>query len=94
MLRQDWVVETATRTLHRLTSFETEWYDAVRLTDGEWSAPVDDPRVVRDFEPNDLDRLPWFVKRYAQSLPRVALPPRDFPRRCTPGFRTRRLPRS
>jgi hypothetical protein len=58
-------VETATQTLHRLTS-----YDPGR----EWDEPADDPRVVQDLEANDLDRLPWFYKRYAQPLPRVTLP--------------------
>jgi hypothetical protein len=60
-------VETATQTLHRLTSYEPG---------REWTELVDDPRVMRDFEVNDLDRLPWFFKRYAQSLPRVPLPRR------------------
>ncbi|MGZ4388798.1 MAG: nitroreductase family protein [Gaiellaceae bacterium] len=62
-------METATQTLHRLTSYEPG---------REWTEPPDDPRVVQDLEVNDLDRLPWFFKRYAQSLPRVALP-RDLP---------------
>jgi Nitroreductase family len=39
-----------------------------------WDPPVDDPRVVRDLVVNDLDRLPWFYKRYSQPLPRVRLP--------------------
>ncbi|HEX2496818.1 MAG TPA: hypothetical protein VHK46_08285, partial [Gaiellaceae bacterium] len=38
-----------------------------------WDAPVDDPRVLR-FETDDIDRLPWFYKRYRQELPRVELP--------------------
>ena len=54
--------ETATQTLHRLTSYEPG---------REWDEPVDDPRVVQDLEVNDLGRFPWFFKRYAQSLPRV-----------------------
>ncbi|MGZ4352218.1 MAG: nitroreductase family protein [Gaiellaceae bacterium] len=62
-------METATQTLHRLTSYEPG---------REWTEPPDDPRVVQDLEVNDLDRLPWFFKRYARSLPRVALP-RDLP---------------
>jgi hypothetical protein len=33
--------------------------------------------------PNDLDRLPWFFKRYVDSLPRVALP-RDLPATTAP----------
>jgi hypothetical protein len=30
--------------------------------------------VLQDLEVNDLARLPWFFKRYVQSLPRVPLP--------------------
>jgi hypothetical protein len=67
-------VETATQTLHRLTSYEPG---------REWDEPIDDPRVLQDLEVNDLDRLPWFFKRYAQSLPRVALP-RDLPPTTAP----------
>jgi hypothetical protein len=62
-------VETATQTLHRLTSYEPG---------REWDEPVDDPRVLQDLEVNDLDRFPWFYKRYAGPLPRVPLP-RDLP---------------
>ena len=58
-------METATQTLHRLTSYEPG---------REWTELVDDPRVVRDFEDNDLARFPWFYKRYPESLPRVPLP--------------------
>jgi hypothetical protein len=58
-------VETATQTLHRLTSY----------TPGRaWDQPADDPRVVQDLQTNDMDRFPWFLKRYAQELPRVPLP--------------------
>jgi len=39
-----------------------------------WDPPVDDPRVVRDLVVNDLDRLPWFYKRYPEKLPRLRLP--------------------
>ncbi len=39
-----------------------------------WDPPVDDPLVVRDLVVNDIDRLPWFYKRYPESLPRIALP--------------------
>ena len=39
-----------------------------------WNRPVDDPRVVRDLVVNDIDRLPWFYKRYSDSLPRLKLP--------------------
>jgi hypothetical protein len=65
-------VETATQTLHRLTSMGP--YDEATV----WEPPVDDPRVVHDLVVNDLDRLPWFYKRYPESLPTVGLP-RDLP---------------
>ena len=68
-MRETWRVETATQTLHRLTSYEPG---------REWTEPIDDPRLLQDLEVNDLDRLPWFFKRYAQSLPRLALP-RELP---------------
>ncbi len=58
-------VETATQTLHRLTSYEPG---------RDWDEPLDDPRLVQDLEISDLDRLPWFYKRYQESLPRVPLP--------------------
>jgi SagB-type dehydrogenase family enzyme len=61
-------VETATRTLHRLTSYGP--YDEATI----WDPPVDDPRVVSDLVVNDIDRLPWFYKRYPESLPRLELP--------------------
>ena len=78
------VVETPTQTLHRLTSFTWGWYEPSREDDDlVWSVPVEDPRVLRDLVPNDLDRLPWFFKRYADSLPRVALP-RDLPATTAP----------
>jgi hypothetical protein len=68
-------METATQTLHRLTSYTWGWYEPSREDDDlVWSVPVDDPRVVRDLEPNDLDRFPWFFKRYTRPLPRVPLP--------------------
>jgi hypothetical protein len=57
-------VETATQALHRLTSYEPG---------REWEVPPDDPRVLQDLEVNDLARLPWFFKRYTESLPRVPL---------------------
>jgi hypothetical protein len=77
-------VETATQTLHRLTSLNAGWLEAVRdKPDREWPVPVDDPRVLRDLVVNDLDRFPWFFKRYAQSLPRLALP-RDLPPTAAP----------
>jgi hypothetical protein len=62
-------VETATQTLHRLTSYEPG---------REWDEAIDDPRIVQDFVPNDIERLPWFYKRYGQPLPRISLP-RDLP---------------
>ncbi len=67
-------METASQTLHRLTAHEPG---------REWTEPVDDPRVLQDLEVNDLARFPWFFKRYAQSLPRVALP-RGLPSTTTP----------
>jgi Nitroreductase family len=67
---QNGAVERATQTLHRLTSM-AEFDEA-----SAWDPPVDDPRVVRDLVANDLDRLPWFYKRYPQSLPREPLPAR------------------
>lgn len=65
-------MENAAQVLHRLTSFAT--YD----DDSAWDPPVDDPRVVADLVVNDISRLPWFFKRYPQSLPRVPLP-RELP---------------
>jgi hypothetical protein len=61
--------ETATQTLHRLTSYEPG---------REWDEAIDDPLVLHDLKVNDLDRFPWFTKRYGQSLPRTPLP-RDLP---------------
>ena len=62
-------METATQTLHRLSSYEPG---------REWDEPIDDPRVLQDLGTNDLERLPWFFKRYAEELPRVELP-RELP---------------
>lgn len=62
-------METATQTLHRLTCYEPG---------REWDEPIDDPRVLQDLVVNDIDHLPWFYKRYRQSLPRVPLP-RELP---------------
>ena len=77
--RDSQAVETATQTLHRLTSYTWAWYEPSRENDDlVWSVPVDDPRVVRDFQPTDMERLPWFYKRYDPTLPRVPLP-RDLP---------------
>jgi hypothetical protein len=62
-------METATQTLHRLTSYEPG---------REWDEAIDDPRIVQDLVVNDIERLPWFYKRYEQQLPRIALP-RELP---------------
>ena len=67
-------METATQTLHRLTSY----------TPGrDWDVAIDDPRIVQDLEANDMARLPWFIKRYAQPLPRTPLP-RELPATTEP----------
>jgi hypothetical protein len=63
-------VATPTQELHRLTSYAPPWET--------WDQPPDDPRAVTSFEPNDVERLPWFYKRYTQELPRVPLP-RELP---------------
>jgi SagB-type dehydrogenase family enzyme len=65
-------VESATQTLHRLTSVER--FDEERALE----PPVDDPAVVQGFTPMDLHRLPWFYKRYHDGPPRI-----DLPRRLT-----------
>jgi SagB-type dehydrogenase family enzyme len=62
-------VETATQTLHRLTSYDPEH---------DWDEVKDDPRLLRDFVSNDVDRRPLFTKRYGHGLPRTPLP-RDLP---------------
>lgn len=69
-------METATQTLHRLTFYEPG---------RDWDVPVDDPRVLQDLEVNDLDRLPWFYKRYAEPLQRIPLP-RDLPSTTEPAL--------
>ena len=69
-------METATQTLHRLTSY---------APGHRWDLPADDPRVVQDLRTNDMDRLPWFFKRYAQELPRLSLP-RDLPPTTAPAL--------
>ena len=69
-------METATQTLHRLTSYEPG---------REWDEPIDDVRVVQNLEVNDLERLPWFFKRYPQELPRLALP-RSLPTTTAPAL--------
>lgn len=69
-------MESATQELHRLTSYDTAWYDAVSaLPVSEWAMPVDDPRLVTDAPFDDVQQLPWFYRRYAVRLPRVPLPP-------------------
>ena len=67
-------MEIPTQTLHRLTSYEPG---------REWDDAVEDPLVVQDLEVNDLERFPWFFKRYAPSLPRVSLP-RELPTTSAP----------
>jgi hypothetical protein len=69
-------METATQRLHRLTSYEPG---------RPWDAPVDDPEVLQDLQVNDFGRLPWFVKRYPEGLPRV-LPPRELPPTAAPAM--------
>jgi hypothetical protein len=68
------VTETPAQVLHRLTAYEPG---------REWDEPVDDPRVLQDLEVNDLDRLPWFYKRYEGAAPRIPLP-RDLPATAAP----------
>jgi hypothetical protein len=58
-------METPTQTLHRLTSY---------APGREWDEPIDDPLIVQDLEVNDLDRFPWFYKRYEGSRPLIPLP--------------------
>src|SRR5581483_8952421 len=55
----------AARLYHELTSYST---------DREWTDPVDDPRVVQGFQPNDLERFPAPCKAYPPGLPTVELP--------------------
>jgi hypothetical protein len=55
----------AARLYHRLTSYGRE---------REWDAPVDDPRVLRDFEPNVRATFPAHCKAYPAGLPVVELP--------------------
>jgi len=67
-------METASQRLHRLTSYEPG---------RDWDAPPNDPELLQDLQVNDFDRLPWFVKRYPEGLPRVPLP-RDLPQTTAP----------
>ena len=53
------------RLYHRLTSYGRE---------REWDAPVDDPRVLRDFEANVRATFPAHCKAYPAGLPVVELP--------------------
>ena len=69
-------METATQTYHRLTSY---------APGQEWDVPLDDPRLLQDLVTNDIDRLPWFYKRYPDSLPRIALP-RELPPTAAPAI--------
>jgi len=62
-------VETATQTLHRLTSYQPG---------REWDEAIDDPRIVQDLEANDMSRLPWFIKQYAERAAVTPLP-RELP---------------
>ncbi len=41
---------------------------------GEWPPPADDPRILQDFEPNDLAAFPAPCKSYPPGLPVVGLP--------------------
>ncbi|HET9969640.1 MAG TPA: hypothetical protein VFQ68_15505 [Streptosporangiaceae bacterium] len=62
-------METASHRLHRLTSYEPG---------RDWDAPADDPGILQDLRVNDIERLPWFVKRFPGDLPRIRLP-RELP---------------
>lgn len=69
-------VETATQTLHQLTSYNPSL---------PWDQAQDDDRLVQDFQPNDMDRFPFFTKKYADGLPRTPLP-RDLPVTTAPAL--------
>ena len=62
-------METATQTLHRLTSYQPG---------RDWDEAIDDPRIVQDLEANDMSRLPWFIKQYAERAAVTPLP-RELP---------------
>ena len=80
---RDGAGETASQTLHRLTSYDAAWWAAERSNpDEDGAPPVADPRVV-DLKTDDESRFPWFYKRYAEPLPRVPLP-RDLPATAVP----------
>lgn len=53
-------MDTATQSLHRLTSYEPG-----RV----WDQPIDDPLLLQELDVNDLDHFSWFTKRYAATLP-------------------------
>ncbi len=61
---------TPTQELHRVTSYAPPVDD--------WDKPPDHPLAVTSFASNDVERLPWFYKRYGSELSRVALP-RELP---------------
>src|SRR4051794_34280664 len=69
-------VETATQTYHWLTSY---------APGQDWDVPLDDPRLLQDLETNDIARLPWFYKRYPESLSRITLP-RELPATTAPAI--------
>lgn len=71
--------ETATQTLHRLTSYETFDEETV------WDPQVADPRVNTDFIPNDLEHRTWYFKRYDADLPTIPLP-RELPPTASPAI--------
>ena len=62
-------METATQTLHRLTSYQPG---------RDWDEAIDDPRIVQGLQANDMSRLPWFIKRYAERAAVTPLP-RELP---------------
>src|SRR3954471_10983843 len=55
------------RLYHRLSSYEPE---------REFTVPIDDPLVLRDFVANDFDSWPAACKAYPDGLPVVELPQR------------------
>ncbi|MEP6638152.1 MAG: hypothetical protein ABJC39_02285 [Chloroflexota bacterium] len=55
------------RLYHRLTSYSY-------IPGEEWPPPADDQRVLQDFVPLDLERLPAPCKAYPHGLPVLALP--------------------
>jgi SagB-type dehydrogenase family enzyme len=62
------------RLYHELTSYSPE---------REWTIPIDDPRVLQDFVPNDFDTWPAPCKAYPPGLPVVELP-RSWPAVAAP----------